>query len=58
MRYLFFDTESSNCFGNIYKMCEWGSLITDEAFNVLPGTKRDVLMNPEPYNSFGNGSPR
>ena len=46
MRYLFFDTESSNCFSNIYKMCEWGSLITDEAFSVFPGTKRDVLMNP------------
>ena len=46
MKYLFFDTESSNCFGNIYKMCEWGSLLTDEAFNVLPTTKKDVLMNP------------
>ena len=46
MRYLFFDTESSNCFNNVYKMCEWGSLITDESFNILPGTKKDILMNP------------
>ena len=46
MRYLFFDTESSNCFGNIYKMCEFGRLITDTQFKVLPGKKRDVLINP------------
>ncbi len=35
MRYLFFDTESSNCFGGIYKVCEWGSLITDEALTKI-----------------------
>lgn len=46
MKYLFFDTESSNCFNNMYKMCEWGSLLTDEAFNVFPRTKMDVLINP------------
>ena len=46
MNYLFFDTESSNCFNNKYKMCELGSLITDESFHLLPGTKRDVLINP------------
>ena len=46
MNYLFFDTESANCYGNIYKMCEWGSLMTDESFNLLPGSKKDILMNP------------
>lgn len=46
MNYLFFDTESSNCFNNKHKMCELGSLITDESFHLLPGTKRDVLINP------------
>ena len=46
MNYLFFDTESSNCFNNLFKMCEWGSLLTDASFNVLPGSKKDILMNP------------
>ncbi len=46
MKYLFFDTESANCYGNLYKMCEWGSLMTDEDFNVIPDTKCDVLFNP------------
>ena len=46
MRYLFFDTESANCFDNVYKMCEWGSLLTDEAFHVLQGTKKDFVIHP------------
>lgn len=46
MRYLFFDTEASNCFNNVRKMCELGYLLTDEAFRIQPGTKTDILMNP------------
>ena len=46
MKYLFFDTESANCYGNLYKMCEWGSLLTDEEYNVLPNSKKDIVMNP------------
>lgn len=46
MRYLFFDTESSNCFGNVYKMCEWGCLFTDTNFKVDSTSKKDVLFNP------------
>lgn len=52
MNYLFFDTESSNCFNNLYKMCEWGSLLTDESFNVIPGSKKDILMNPGKEGKF------
>ncbi len=46
MRYLFLDTESSNCFNNIYKLCEYGFVTTDESFNPIPGGKRDVLIHP------------
>lgn len=46
MKYLFLDTESSNCFNNVYKMCELGWLMTDESLHLLKGTKRDVLINP------------
>lgn len=46
MKYIFFDTESANSFGNIYKMCEFGVLMTNTDFAVLPGSKKDILMNP------------
>jgi len=46
MKYAFFDTESSNCYGNCYKMCEWGTFVTDSAFNPIPGTNKDILINP------------
>ena len=46
MNYLFFDTESANCYGNVYKMCELGYLLTDDAFNLIPGSKKDILMSP------------
>lgn len=46
MRYLFFDTESANSFNNVHKMCEWGSLMSNEAFLIYPGSKKDMLINP------------
>ena len=46
MQYLFFDTESSNCFNNVRKMCELGWLFADENLTLLEGSKRDLLINP------------
>ena len=46
MRYLFLDTESSNCFGNIYKLCEYGFVIADEDFKTMEGGNKDVVINP------------
>lgn len=46
MRYLFFDTECSNEFEGIHKMCEWGEISCDEFFHVLPNSKKDILMSP------------
>lgn len=45
MRYIFLDTESANCFDNVYKLCEIGYVITDEKLNLLPGAA-DALINP------------
>lgn len=45
MRYIFLDTESANCFDDVYKLCEIGYVITDEKLNLLPGTT-DALINP------------
>jgi hypothetical protein len=44
MRYLFFDTESSNCVSGLHKMCEFGFVITDESFHVIG--QNDILINP------------
>ncbi|WP_027119829.1 hypothetical protein [[Mycoplasma] testudinis] len=35
MRYLFFDTESSNCYGGVCKLCEFGYQLFDDNFNLL-----------------------
>ena len=52
VNYLFFDTESSNCFNNLYKMCEWGSLMTDSSFRIIPDSKRDILIDPGKAGKF------
>ena len=52
VNYLFFDTESSNCFNNLYKMCEWGSLMTDSSFRLIPDSKRDILIDPGSAGKF------
>ena len=46
MRYIFLDTESSNSFNNIYKLCEYGFVITDEHLNTAQGVNKDVVINP------------
>lgn len=45
MRYIFLDTESSNCFDNIYKLCKYGFVIADEKLNAVPGGNKDVVIN-------------
>ena len=45
MKYLFFDIECANCYGNCAKIFSLGYLITDENFNILH-EKEDVLINP------------
>ena len=42
--YLFFDTECANCFDGKGKICSFGYVLTDGAFNVLE--KADILINP------------
>lgn len=44
MKYLFFDIECSNCFGNNPKMCEFGYVVTDEKFKVI--TSDVIPMSP------------
>lgn len=46
MRYLFFDTECSNEYGGIHKMCEFGYVLADEAFAYEESNKKDLLMSP------------
>ena len=45
MKYLFFDIECANCYGNCAKLFSLGYLITDEDFNILHPME-DVLINP------------
>lgn len=45
MKYLFFDIECANCYGNCAKLFSLGYLVTDENFNILH-EKEDVLINP------------
>ena len=52
MKYLFLDTESSNCYGNLYKLCEYGYVTTDESFSFIPGGRRDVVVNPGKNGKF------
>ena len=35
MKYLFFDIECANCFEGKGKICEFGYVLTDEAFNEI-----------------------
>jgi len=44
MKYLFFDTESSNCINGVHKICEFGYILTDEKFTVI--SRDDYLINP------------
>ena len=44
MKYLFFDIECSNCFGDNPKICEFGYTIVDENFKLI--TKNDIPMSP------------
>ena len=43
---LFVDTESSNCFNDVYKMCEYGQIGTDLSFNERTVLRKDILMSP------------
>ncbi len=43
---LFVDTESSNCFDGVYKMCEYGHYATDTSFSEIQNGRKDILMNP------------
>ena len=52
MRYLFFDTESSNCYRGVHKMCEYGQALTDEGFRLLEEEQKDILLNPNPNGKF------
>ena len=52
MTYLFFDTESSNCFRGIHKMCEYGEIRTDESFRIDESSRKDVLLHPGPDGKF------
>ena len=52
MKYLFFDTECSNCYGGVHKICEYGQIVTDEEFNILEGSEKDIVMNPGPDGKF------
>ena len=42
--YLFFDTESANCFNSLCKMCEYGFVLTNKSFEIF--AKKDILMSP------------
>lgn len=44
MRYVFFDIECACVFKNVAKMCAFGYVVTDEAFQVL--AREDILLNP------------
>lgn len=44
MKFLFFDTECSNCFNGIGKICEFGYILTDDNFKVK--VKYEIPMSP------------
>ena len=45
MRYLFFDIECANCDNGNGKICSFGYLLTDEAFNIIEYC--DLLIDPK-----------
>ena len=51
MKYLFFDIECANCFDGRGKICEFGYVLTDEAFNEIES--KEIIINPnssfDPY---------
>ena len=54
MKYVFFDIECANCFDGVGKICEFGCVITDEAFSVLE--ERSLKINPRaPFDKKGFG---
>ncbi|WP_027119867.1 3'-5' exonuclease family protein [[Mycoplasma] testudinis] len=44
MKYLFFDTESSNCFKGLCKLCEFGYQLYDESFKLIESD--DLVISP------------
>ncbi len=44
MKYIFFDIECANCYQGKGKICSFGYVITDTAFNILE--KCDLVINP------------
>ena len=45
MKYLFFDIECANCDNGNGKICSFGYVLTDEAFNILE--YKDLLIDPK-----------
>ncbi|MFA6862237.1 MAG: 3'-5' exonuclease [Bacilli bacterium] len=52
MNYVFFDIECANCLHGEGKICSFGYVKTDEAFNVIK--KKDILINPDAPFLLGN----
>ncbi len=53
-KYLFFDTESANCFNGISKICEISFIVTDKDFNVLH--EQEITINPKaPFHLLRKG---
>jgi len=44
MKYTFFDIECANCFQGRGKICSFGYVVTDEAFNIIE--REDILIDP------------
>lgn len=54
MKYLFFDIECANCYDGVGKICEFGYVLTDEAFRILE--EKSLKMNPcAPFDKKGFG---
>lgn len=54
MKYLFFDIECANCYDGVGKICEFGYVLTDEAFRVLE--EKSLKINPRaPFDKKGFG---
>lgn len=52
MQYLFFDIECANCFDGTGKICEFGYVLTDEAFNII--REENIVINPgAPFDKKG-----
>lgn len=45
MKYVFFDIECACVYKSVAKICAFGYVVTDEAFNVLE--REDILLNPK-----------